>query len=125
MPVILSDSDIRSRIAAENDGDLAEPVRLLPQAGGAKDQSRPVHVFTAKLRVGEVTPEQIGTAVAWKGYIQSGKARLWVTRETYVGPVIRQGDLIVALSRDGEPVWTVEMVNGRNKSRIIFELSEA
>ncbi|WP_319498076.1 hypothetical protein [uncultured Cohaesibacter sp.] len=125
MPVILSDSDIRSRIAAENDGDLAEPVRLLPQAGGAKDPARSNHEFAAKLRVGEVSPEQIGTAVSWKGFIQSGKARLWVTRETYAGPEIRQGDLIVALSRDGEPVWTVEMANDRNKSRIICELSEA
>ncbi|WP_319568373.1 hypothetical protein [Cohaesibacter marisflavi] len=125
MPVILSASDIRSQMAAENDGDLAEPIRLLPQTGGASDATRGVFEFYGLLRVGQVGPERIGESYKWESWIEAGKARLAVARDGYQGPELRQGDLIVALARSGEPVWRIETLNDRHYSRIICELSEA
>ncbi|SNY94065.1 hypothetical protein SAMN04515647_4389 [Cohaesibacter sp. ES.047] len=112
-------------VAEVADGEFSELLRIMPQKNAMADTDRLAFDLMACLRVGEVGDEAIGNGRSWSGRIQSGKARLVIARSSYLGPALKEGDLVRAKSRIGEPVWEIMTIDDRNLTRIICELGAA
>lgn len=119
--------DIRDKALADVDRVMAEPVRLTFFASKKPDPSRPQTEIEAVLRTGggAVSGVAGNQSQAWRGRIAAQKAELHIDRRTYDGPPIRQGDIVRALARLGEPRFEVLHVDDRGHTRLVLELGEA
>ncbi|WEK06859.1 MAG: hypothetical protein P0Y65_20685 [Candidatus Devosia phytovorans] len=117
---------LRDRSAAIVDQQFAEPVKLSFLKGGAVDQARPAVEIDAPLRVGggKETNADGGVGRSWRTQLAAGKAELHIDRATYVGPSIKSGDAVQALSRPGQPWFEVLRVDDRGETRLVLELGE-
>jgi hypothetical protein len=121
--------ELRNRVIGAADRVFAEPVRLSPMKNGRTDTTRPQHVLEAVLRVGKrqdttATGATGSSAQDWKSRFSAATAELHIDRATYDGPRVEPGDKIRALSRHGEPVWTVMAIDDRSHTRLVLVLGE-
>ena len=126
MPIAARFHAVRDRVLAATDKAFAEPVRLLFMSGNGPDPNRAAIEIDCVVRVGgeDVANPTGGFAQTWASRIAAGKAEAHINSATYAGPMPRKGDKIVALSRPGEPAWSVSHVNDRDQSRLILALSQ-
>lgn len=119
--------DIRDKVLADVDKLMAEPVRLTFFDEKRLDPFRHQIEIEAVLRTGGGTLSSLeaNRSQAWRGRISAQKAELHINRRTYAGPTIRQGDIVRALSRQGEPRFQVLHVDDRGHARLVLELGEA
>ena len=118
---------LRDRTLAQVDRVFAEPVRFSPMAAGKAAPERSKIVIEAVLRVyrGGAASVSGGRDRAWLSEINGQKAELHVDRARYPGLVSRPGDKIRALSRPGEPLFSVIAVDDRGASRLVLVLGES
>lgn len=118
---------IRDRALADVDLVMAEPVRLTFLVDKKIDQSRQQVEIDALLRTGGGGVSSVAGALSrdWRGRIAAKKAELHIDRQSYTGPPIRQGDIVRALARHGEPRFEVLHVDDRGHTRLVVELGEA
>lgn len=126
MPVAARFHEIRDRVVAAVDAKFGEPIRLSPMKNGVSDPDRQQVVLEAVLRVGEGATTSVtgGSAQSWRSRIVAGKAQLHINLATYEGPPPRQGDIVRALSRHGQPAFVVSDIDDRSHTRLVLNLSE-
>lgn len=122
--------ELRDRAAAVNDAAFAESVRHSPMRAGRTDTDRVQHVFEAILRTDQDQPRSPtgargSTSKEWNMRVSAGPAQLHVNLATYQGPAFQKDDKICAISRRGEPLYMVQLVDDRDHSRLIVHLIEA
>ena len=124
MPVGATFHSVRDAVVSAVDSKFAETVRLSPMSGGAKDQQRPQREISAVLRTGAEKSNAVDTAnpAAWQVKIAAGKAMLYIDRTRYPDIVLKKQDAVRALTRHGQPVFEVSLVDDRNHTRLIVEL---
>lgn len=97
---------------------------LLPT--GKVDPARQPVTVRGILRVGAGSGDSpAGRVQSWGMRIAAGKARAWITRDTYTGPALRKGDKVRALDRASQPWWEINVVDDREPERITLHLTEA
>lgn len=118
---------LRDRTLAQVDRVFAEPVRFSPMAAGKADPTRPQVVIEAVLRVSSGSAASVsgGRDRAWLSEINGQKAELHVDRAQYPDLNARPGDKIRALSRPGEPLFSVIAADDRGASRLAIVLGES
>ncbi|SMC43013.1 hypothetical protein SAMN06297251_102132 [Fulvimarina manganoxydans] len=104
-----------------------EALRLYPLKNGVVDQSRPLHSCTGSVRQGNEKEANAsgGGAQAWSTRIAAGEAEAYITRSTYTGPQIKEGDKLRRMDRAGQPFYEIASVNDRDAGDIILKLTEA
>ena len=119
--------DIRDKVLADVDRVWAEPVRLTFFASKKPDVTRPQIEIEAVLRTGGGMASGVsgGQSRDWRSRIAAQRAELHIDPRTYTGPDIRQGDIVRALARHGEPRFEVLRVDDRGHARLVLELGEA
>ncbi|MFV0385666.1 hypothetical protein [Paracoccus sp. (in: a-proteobacteria)] len=121
------DRALREGLMIAVDDVWSETVRHLPLAGGRRDPDRDVIEITAVLRTGEREVEPV--RLARGGTARPGQAAdggyLRIDRAAHAALVIRKGDKVVALDRDGHPVFEVLSVDDRSHLRLICALGDA
>ncbi len=121
------DRSLREDLMAEVDDVWSETVRHLPMADGCKDPDRAAVEVTAVLRAGDRDAKRVnfgrGTNTRVKVAADGGDLR--IDRSVHTGLVVRKGDKVVALDRDGQPVFEVLSVDDRSHLRLICELGDA
>jgi hypothetical protein len=124
MPVGATFHSVRDAVVAGVDGKFAETIRLSPMSGGQRDQQRPQREIEAVLRTGAEKSNSVDTAnpAAWQVKIAAGKAMLYIDRTRYPDIVLKKQDAVRALTRHGQPVFEVSLVDDRNHTRLIVEL---
>lgn len=103
-----------------------EALRLYPLKNGVVDQSRTKHEFRGAVRQGNEKEANAsgGGAQAWSTRIAAGEAEAHITRATYTGPAIKQGDKIRRMDRAGQPFYEVGSVNDRDAGDFILMMTE-
>ncbi|KPD11613.1 hypothetical protein AN476_15090 [Phaeobacter sp. 11ANDIMAR09] len=112
---------------AEVDDVWSEAVRHLPLADGRKDPERDAVEFTAVLRTGDRDAERMnfGRGNNARAGVTADGGHLRIDRAVHAALVVRKGDKVVALDRDGRPVFEVLSVDDRSHLRLICELGDA
>ena len=112
---------------ASVDRTFAEPVRLLPLEHGEVDPDRKSANFNAVLRTGEGAQSRLsgGRGERYLTKLAAGKVELFIDKIAYDHIVVRNGDMIVATARKGEPMFEVLRVDDRGQTRLVLELGEA
>jgi len=127
MPVSARFHTLRDRVVASVDQAFAEPVRLSFMKDGKQDPGRPVVEIEAILRVGggkEVLASGKLTDNSWHSKFAGNPSELYIDRSKYPTIVLRAGDRVKALSRNGEPWFEVLTVQDRGEARLILTLGE-
>ncbi|TFF20815.1 hypothetical protein E3C22_18175 [Jiella endophytica] len=104
-----------------------EALRLFPLKDGRVDLERPQHPFAGAVRHGteKASNASGGGAEAWATRVSASEAEARITRATYTGPQIREGDKIRCMDRTGQPFYEVAAVNDRDAGDLILRLVEA
>lgn len=127
MPVAANARDLHPRVMASADQRFAELLRHLPMRDAEPDDGRQVVEFSAVLRVGGGTESKLGgrSGSVWRTSIAAGKAELHI--DPVANPLLKVivGDLFVALTRVGEPMFEVLRVDDRGETRLVVDLGEA
>ncbi|MBT9383325.1 hypothetical protein KM176_05590 [Pseudooceanicola sp. CBS1P-1] len=121
------DASLRDELKAEVDDLWSETIRHLPLAKGAPDTTRSPAEFAAILRTGardEERPNYAGTSGRRVGVMADGGV-LRIDRSAWPDVLPRKGDKVVALDREGQPVFDVLAVDDRSHLRLICDLGEA
>lgn len=121
------DRSLREDLMAEVDDVWSEAVRHLPLADGRKDPERDALEFTAVLRTGDRDAERMnfGRGNNARAGVTADGGHLRIDRTVHAALVVRKGDKVVALDRDGQPVFEVLSVDDRSHLRLICELGDA
>ena len=121
------DPDLRAELRAEVDDVWAETLRHLPLAQGQQDETRAPVEFAAILRTGDrsVEPLSFGRGNTVRAGITADGGYLRIDRALNPDLLIRKGDKVVALERDGQPVFEEQAVDDRSHLRLICELGDA
>lgn len=121
------DRSLRQDLMAEVDDVWAEVVRHLPLADGRQDPDRDAVEFVAVLRTGDRNVERMnfGRGNSARSGVAADGGYLRVDRSLYATISIRKGDKIVAMERDGQPIFEVLSVDDRSHLRLICELGDA
>jgi len=121
------DTTLRAELRAEVDDVWAETLRHLPLIDGQQDAGRVALDFIAPLRTGDRETERVsfGRGNTARAGIRAGGGILRIDRAAYPDLVLRKGDKIVALDRDGQPVFEVQAIDDRSHLRLICELGDA
>lgn len=121
------DTSLREDLMAEVDGVWSETVRHLPLVSGRTDPMRPRQEFTAVLRTGDRDTERMnfGRGNNARAGVMADGGYLRIDRVVHAALVMRKGDKVVALDRDGQPVFEVMSVDDRSHLRLICELGDA
>lgn len=121
------DQSLREDLMAEVDDVWSESVRHLPLADGRKDPERDAAEFTAVLRTGDRDAERMkfGRGNSARAGVTADGGHLRIDRSVHATLVVRKGDKVVALDRDGQPVFEVLSVDDRSHLRLICELGDA
>lgn len=120
-------TSLRAELMAEVDGVWSETVRHLPLAAGIKDPARDTAELVAVLRTGDRDAERVsfGRSNGARAGIAADGGYLRIDRVVNADLEIRKGDKVVALDRDGQPVFEVLSVDDRSHLRLICELGDA
>ena len=118
---------LRQELVAEVDDVWSETVRHLPLADGRKDPERAAMEFIAVLRTGERDAQAMnfGRGSRPRARVAADGGTLRIDRAAYPTLLIRKGDKVVALGRDGQPVFDVLLVDDRSHLRLICELGDS
>lgn len=121
------DSSLREDLMAEVDDVWSETVRHLPLADGRKDPERDAVEFIGVLRTGDRDAERMnfGRRNSARAGVTADGGHLRIDRAVHAALVVRKGDKVVALDRDGQPVFEVLSVDDRSHLRLICELGDA
>lgn len=121
------DRSLREDLMAEVDDLWSEAIRHLPLASGQKDPNRGAVEIAACLRTGGRDTERLNFGRGNKGRagVMADGGYLRIDRSAYPDLVVRKGDKVVALDRDGQPVFEVQAVDDRSHLRLICELGDA
>lgn len=121
------DPSLRTDLMEAVDDTWAELIRHLPLSDGEPDGDRQVMSFTAVLRTGEraVERSRFGRSEAAPPGVAADGGVLRIDRGVHADLLIRKGDKVVALERNGEPVFEVQHVNDRSHLRLICYLGDA
>ncbi|KEP69627.1 hypothetical protein DL1_03285 [Thioclava dalianensis] len=121
------DPDLRAELKAEVDEVWAEILRHLPLVQGQQDPARAPVLFEAILRTGDRAVESMnfGRGNTGRAGITADGGYLRIDRALNPDLLICKGDKVVALARDGEPVFEVQAVDDRSHLRLICELGDA
>ena len=121
------DRSLREDLMAEVDDVWAETVRHLPLAAGQKDPGRDAAEIAAVLRTGDRDAERMnfGRGNNARAGVAADGGYLRIDRAAHATLVVRKGDKVVALDRDGQPVFEVLSVDDRSHLRLICELGDA
>lgn len=121
------DRNLREDLMAEVDDVWSETIRHLPLADGRKDAGRDAVEFTAVLRTGDRDAERMnfGHGINARAGVMADGGYLRIDRLVHAALVVRKGDKVVALDRDGRPVFEVLSVDDRSHLRLICELGDA
>lgn len=92
---------------------------------GTVDPDRSMVEIEAVLRVGggKETSVAGGQNRAWRTRINAQRAEMHIDRTKY-SIIVRQGDRVKALSRQGEPWFEALAVDDRGMSRLVVQLGE-
>ncbi len=114
-------------LASGIDDEWSEEIRILPMYKGEPDQERRPVEMLAVLGTGERREERysFGSRAASLPGIAAGGGTLRINRFDYPALDVRQDDKVVALDRDGEPVFLVRLVDDRSHHRIVLQLEDA
>lgn len=104
------------------DDTFAEALRHLPMAGGVPDTDRAPTEFSAPLRTGDRAAMGAGRGPRVDASADGGVLR--IDRRAFPGLDIRRGDRVVALAREGRPVFEVLSVDDRSHLRLICRLED-
>lgn len=120
-------SNIREQTTCINDRLFGEQIKLAFLINGVIDKTREPKQIQGILVVGEKVPKNAdgGTTGNWHVPIASVGSRLIINRSTYPQLIIRNGDKVQAISREGKPWFHVTSVNDRARQRLIVYLAEA
>ena len=123
----MMDQSLREDLMAEVDDVWSETVRHLPLADGRQDPERAPAEFTAVLRTGDRDADRMnfGGGNTDRAGVTADGGHLRIDRSVYATLVVRKGDKVVALDRDGQPVFEVLSVDDRSHLRLICELGDA
>lgn len=126
MPVIARFHELRNRTVAGVDHVFAEPVKLSFLSKGEVDLARTSIEIEAILRIGGERETSVSGEFRSKSSVKvsAAPAQLFIDASTYAGPVIRVGDAVRALARNGQPWFEVLHVSDRGETRIILSLGE-
>lgn len=118
---------LRDRTVVTVDRTFAEPVKLFFLKNGVADPGRAAIQIEAPLRTGprKGTDPSGGIVREWRSRIAAGRGEMRVDRAKYPSLVLRSGDKVQAISRPGEPLFEVLIVDDRDHSRLIVQLGEA
>lgn len=121
------DRSLREDLMAEVDEVWAETVRLLPLKDGVQDADRQKVEIAAVLRTGDREPEgmNFGRGNNARSSVMADGGCLRIDRATYPDLAVKKHDKLVALDRDGQPVFEVLSVDDRSHLRLICELGDA
>lgn len=119
-------TSLRAELMTEVDDVWSETIRHLPLAAGLKDPARDPSEFAAVLRTGDRDAERVsfGRSNAARAGIAADGGHLRIDRAVNAALEIRKGDKVVALDRDGQPVFEVLTVDDRSHLRMICELGD-
>ena len=118
---------LREELMEEVDDVWAEAVRHLPLISGSKDPDRAAVEIIAVLRTSdrETARMNFGRGTNARAGVTADGGSLRIDRAVYAALVVRKGDKVVALDRDGQPVFEVLSVDDRSHLRLICELGDA
>lgn len=118
---------LREELMAEVDDVWAETIRHLPLMDGRRDPDREAIELAAVLRTGERETERMsfGRGSNTRAGLATDGGHLRIARAAHPSLVVRKGDKVVALERDGQPVFEVLSVDDRSHLRLICELGDA
>ncbi len=121
------DPELRAELREAVDEVWAERVRHLPMDAGEPDTSREPSEFTALLRTGDRTAEEVnfGRGNSSRGAIVADGGFLRLDRSEFPDLELRKHDKLVALDRDSQPIFEVMHVDDRSHLRLICELGDA
>jgi len=122
---------IRDRVVAAVDRSHAERVTVVPQGEGTQyrrggmDPEREAITIEGVLRIGSSDNDLGGEGQnTWSSRLPAGKAMLAVDVKAWPAELgIRAGDIVRALTRLGEPEFTVEGADTKAINRVKFLLS--
>lgn len=117
----------RDRAVRAVDRVHAERVRIIPQHRGnyaaGPDPSRPAADLPGPLRIGASENDGGGARRNFTSTIPVGRAELHLDRALLPeGFVVRQGDLVIALDRPGEPRFEVLKPEPDHVARLVLKL---
>lgn len=120
-------NDLKADLKAEVDDVWAEAVRHLPLADGRPDPDRDPVEVTALLRTGDRDAERMhfGRGNNAPAGVTADGGYLRIDRTAHPALLVRKGDKLVALEREGQPVFEVQSVDDRSHLRLICELGDA
>lgn len=126
MPVVARFHELRDRTVAGVDHIFAEPVKLSFLNKGEVDTTRASVEIEAILRFGGERETSASGEFRNRSSVRVSAApgQLFIDASTYAGPVIRVGDAVRALARNGQPWFEVLHVSDRGETRIILSLGE-
>ncbi|WP_184010794.1 hypothetical protein [Rubricella aquisinus] len=118
---------MRDELVGEVDEIWAEQVRHLPMRGAAPDPERAPLELVALIRTGVRDIEQVsfGRSNAARSGLASSGGFLRLDRTAYPDLALRKGDKVVALDREGAPVFEIMQVDDRSHLRLICDLGDA
>lgn len=118
---------IRKQTSQQNDALFGEEVKLVFLDRGAVDKTRPQRIIIAVLTLAEdiiKTANGSTSSEPWHVPIAVNPGRLSIDRKKYPGLVIRQGDKVRAISRQGQPWFKVSSVDERARQRLYINLGQ-
>lgn len=117
---------VRERTTKINDQLFAEEIKLSFLVNGVVDKTRAQMIVKGILTINDELTKKAdgGISGTWHVPIAAAPARLVIDRKAYPNIVIRHGDKVQAVSREGEPWFQVTSVKDRSKQRLYVYLSE-
>ncbi len=104
---------------------FGESVRLSFFINQVVDPDRPLVDIRAILHVGGDDSKPVQDGLKYRTRLTAGKGELFINRDTYSGPMPRQGDRVRANERVGMPFYEVASVSDRYSNLIVLELNQA
>ena len=119
--------ELREELKKEVDNIWSESVRLLPLKDGMQDTDRQKVVLSAILRTGDREPEgmNFGSGKNARSSVMANGGYLRIDRTAYPDLIVKKHDKLLALSRDGTPVFEIIAVDDRSHLRLVCELGDS
>ena len=118
---------LRDQTLALVDSVFAERVRHSPMLAACSDPGRPQQELLAPLRSAEQERSNLqgGHSKEWQTKVARARHVLKVNRSQFPDLIVRDGDVIRAIERPGQPAYTVVAVDDRQHTRLVVYLGNA